>query len=151
MKYWLNCNRWAGRLIFKVNLQLFFTVNKTFPTALCLPSRGWWHAQPLLQKSGLAAAGDLMAARDQAACYLLSNIALITVKVYVCLYAGTFSPCCCFSVLFHMAGTSSPSLLNVFPLDNSDCDIFCLLFFLWPLNLLNFWHIIYFLLTCWKE
>lgn len=92
MKYWLDCNtRRAGKLSFKVNLGLFFTANKTSQTALCLPSRGCWHPQPLPQKSGgLAAAGELMAARDQAARYPLSVTGLITVNGWVCLYAETF-------------------------------------------------------------
>ena len=153
MKYWSNCNtRWAGKLGFKVNLWLFFTANKTSLTAPSLPSRGWWHAQPLLQKScRLAAVGELRAARDQAARYLLRAVSLITVNVCVCLYAETFFPFFCFSSLFHIANTSSASLLNVFPPDNSDCNLFCRLFLLWPLNFLNFWHTINFLLTCWKE
>lgn len=154
MKYRLNHNtRRAGKLRFKVNLCLYFTAHRTSLTALCLPSRGRWHAQPLLQKScGLAAAEGLMAAGDQAARYLLSVSGLITANGCVCLYAETFFfPFCCFSFLFHIAGIISTSLLNVFPLDNADCNLFCWLFLLWPLNFLNFRHIIYLLLTCWEE
>lgn len=50
-----------------------------------------------------------------------------------------FFPSCCFFSLFHTAGNSSAPLPNAFPLDNSDCNLFCRLLLLWPLNFLNFW------------
>lgn len=55
-----------------------------------------------------------------------------------------FFPFCCFVSLSHTAGPSSAPLPKAFPLDNSDCNLFCRLLSLWPLNSLNFWH--YF---CW--
>lgn len=67
-----------------------------------------------------------MAAWIQAVCCLLHAISLITIKACTHSYAGAFSFRAAF--VFHVAGSSSTSLLTALPLDNSDCNLSLVVF-----------------------